>query len=190
MSAAPRSPREFFESYLPGWFASAAGSSVTSPGSLLFHVGDERFALRLVAGKLEVSSALVSDAILQVSLSPADFAALVEQGQPLFESGASDRVLALRALALDAERAKLIRDVDGSVAFEIDEPDVLRTLLLSPGSALAGASPPACTVRLAGADFWGLSRGERNPLELLMNGKLRIQGRMEVALALSSVLLG
>jgi hypothetical protein len=160
----------------------------------VFHVGDESFALRLVAGQLQISSEAASDAILQVSLSRADFSALIEQAEPLFQSGASDRVLALRALALDAERAKLIREVDGSVAFEIDEslaaPPTIRTLLLSPGTAVAGAAPPACTVRLAGVDFWGLSRGERNPLELLMDGKLRIQGRMEVALALSSVLLG
>ncbi|HEY6080274.1 MAG TPA: hypothetical protein VIW29_15780, partial [Polyangiaceae bacterium] len=103
MIAPPRAPREFFESYLPGWFGSAAGSSVTSPGALVFHLGDERFALRLVEGKLQVTSAVVSDAILQVSMSPADFAVLIEQAQPLFESGASDRVLALRALGLDAE---------------------------------------------------------------------------------------
>lgn len=190
MSAAPRSPREFFEGYLPGWFAATGAAAVSSPGSLAFHVGSESFALRLLGGLLQVSSEAATDAILQVSLSRVDFAALIEQAEPLLQSGANDRVLALRALSLDAERAKLIREVDGSVAFEIDESPELRTLLLSPGTALAGATPPACTVRLASADFWGLSRGERNPLELLMDGKLRIQGRMEVALALSSVLLG
>jgi hypothetical protein len=195
VSAAPRSPREFFESYLPGWFAATGTSAISSPGSLVFHVGSESFALRLQSGQLQVSSEACTDAILQVSLSRTDFAALIEQAEPLLQSGASDRVLALRALSLDAERARLIREVDGSVAFEVDESiagatPTVRTLLLSPGTALAGAAPPACTVRLAGADFWGLSRGERNPLELLMDGKLRIQGRMEVALALSSVLLG
>jgi hypothetical protein len=190
VSAAPRTPREFFEGYLPSWFGSTSGLTNSSPGSLVFHVGSESFALRLLSGQLQVESAAVTDAILQLSLARADFAALIEQAEPLFESGASERVLALRALSLDAERAKQIREVDGSVAFEIDEGSLVRTLLLSPGSAVAGSSPPACTVRLAGVDFWGLSRGERNPLELLMDGKLRIQGRMEVALALSSVLIG
>jgi putative sterol carrier protein len=45
-------------------------------------------------------------------------------------------------------------------------------------------------VRIAAADFWALSRGEKNPFELLMDGKIRMQGRMEVAMALSSVLIG
>jgi hypothetical protein len=186
----PASPREFFESYLPSWFAAATPSQVTSPGALVFHIGAESYALRLDAGVLRVSSGPVPDAILQVSMTAADFAELIRQGDALFNSGASDRLLALRSLSLDAERAKIIRNVDGSVAFEITDEAQVRTLLLSPGVAVAGSSPPACTVRVAASDFWALSRGEKNPFELLMEGKIRLQGRMEVAMALSSVLVG
>jgi hypothetical protein len=188
--AVPTSPSEFFESYLPGWFARASGASVTSPGALVFHVGPDSYALRLDSGKLQVTRGAATDAILQVSLSPADFAALIREGAALLDSGNADRLLALRALSLDAERAKAVRNVDGSVAFELAEGDLVRTLLLSPGAAIAGASPPACTVQVAGSDFWALSRGERNPFELLMEGKIRMQGRMEVAMALSTVLVG
>jgi len=184
------SPREFFESYLPSWFAQSQVGDVTSPGSLVFHIGADSWALRLNSGRLEVSTGATSDAILQVSMAPADFTELVNQGQSLFESGATDRLLALRSLSLDAERAKMIRNVDGSVAFEVTEADQTRTLLLSPGAAVAGGSLPACTVRIAASDFWALSRGEKNPFELLMDGKIRMQGRMEVAMALSSVLIG
>jgi hypothetical protein len=189
VSSAPSAPREFFEEYLPGWFG-AAGGSATSPGSLVFHTGPTTYALRLDRGKLGVSQGMTTDAILQVSMSEPDFAELIHQGQALFESGASDRLLALRSLSLDAERAKMIRNVDGSVAFEISDAEQVRTLLLSPGVAVAGSQPPACTVRVAAADFWALSRGEKNPFELLMDGKIRMQGRMEVAMALSSVLVG
>jgi putative sterol carrier protein len=159
-------------------------------GSLVFHVGADSYALRLLAGKLSVTTGTTTDAILQVSMSVGDFAELIVQAEPLFQSGASDRLLALRSLSLDAERAKTIRNVDGSVAFEITDDTQVRTLLLSPGVAVAGGSPPACTVRIAAADFWALSRGEKNPFELLMDGKIRLQGRMEVAMALSSVLVG
>lgn len=190
MSPAPSSPREFFEDYLPGWLAGAALGQTSSAGSLVFHVGTDTFALRLEQGALRVSRGAVTDAILQVSLSEPDFAELIRQAEPLFQSAASDRLLALRSLSLDAERAKLIRNVDGSVAFEIADADVVRSLLLSPGVAVAGSAPPACTVRVAAADFWALSRGDKNPFELLMDGKIRMQGRMDVAMALSSVLVG
>lgn len=190
MSQAPTSPREFFEGYLPGWFAQAQGGAATSsPGALVFHIGADTFALRLLQGALEVTHEMPADAILQVSLSPADFAELIRQGDAMFQSGSSDRLLALKSLTLEAERAKLIRNVDGSVGFEITEGDEVRSLLLSPGAAVAGSAPPACTVRIAAADFWSLSRGEKNPFELLMDGKIRMQGRMEVAMALSSVLI-
>ena len=192
MSAAPApsAPREFFESYLPAWFAGASTTQASSPGALVFHVGPESYALRLDAGKLQVESGPATDAILQVSMTAPDFAELIHQAAALFQSGASDSLLALRSLSLDAERAKMIRNVDGSVAFEITDGADVRTLLLSPGVAIAGASPPACTVRIAAPDFWALSRGEKNPFELLMDGKIRLQGRMEVAMALSSVLVG
>jgi hypothetical protein len=189
VSAAPSSPREFFEDYLPGWFGSAGGQA-SSAGTLLFHVGPDTFALRLEAGELRVARGPSIDAILQVSMSEADFAELIHQGEALFSAAASDRLLALRSLSLDAERAKLIRNVDGSVAFEITDGDLVRSLLLSPGVAVAGSDPPACTVRIAAADFWALSRGDKNPFELLMDGKIRMQGRMDVAMALSSVLVG
>lgn len=190
MSQAPRSPREFFEAYLPGWFQSAGAPSVTSPGALVFHVGALSYALRLDAGKLLVAAEPATDAVLQVSMTEPDFAVLIEQGAALFESGASDRLLALRSLSLDAERAQMIRNVDGSVAFEIADGEVTRTLLLSPGALAVGSAPPACTVRVASVDFWALSRGEKNPFELLMDGKIRMQGRMDIAMALSSVLVG
>jgi hypothetical protein len=188
--SAPTSPGEFFETYLPVWFAAASTTAVSSPGSLVFHVGSDSYALRLLAGKLSVTAGATTDAILQVSMTASDFAELIVQAEPLFQSGASDRLLALRSLSLDAERAKTIRNVDGSVAFEITDDAQVRTLLLSPGVAIAGGSPPACTVRIAATDFWALSRGEKNPFELLMDGKIRLQGRMEVAMALSSVLVG
>lgn len=156
----------------------------------MFHIGDESYALRVSDSKLQVTGAPTTDAILQVSMSAADFAELVHQAEALFSQAANDRLLALRALSLDAERAKLIRNVDGSVAFEIADETQLRTLLLSPGVAVAGGSPPACIVRIGAADFWALSRGESNPFELLMEGKIRLQGRMDVAMALSSVLVG
>jgi putative sterol carrier protein len=190
VASAPSDPREFFETYLPGWFAAASTSQASSPGALVFHVGSDSYALRLDAGKLQVASGPVTDAILQVSMSVSDFAELIRQADALFQSGSSDSLLALRSLSLDAERAKMIRNVDGSVAFEITDDAIVRTLLLSPGVAIAGASPPACTVRIAAPDFWALSRGEKNPFELLMDGKIRLQGRMEVAMALSSVLVG
>jgi putative sterol carrier protein len=186
----PSSPREFFENFLPAWFATSAKSQASSPGALVFHIGEDSFALRLEQGALLVSGGKPTDAILQVSMSAADFAVMLRQSEPLLQSGASDRLLALRSLSLEDERAKLIRNVDGSVAFEIVDGSDVRTLLLSPGVAVAGSEPPACTVRVAAGDFWALSRGEKNPFELLMEGKIRIVGRMEVAMALSSVLVG
>jgi hypothetical protein len=162
---------------------------VTSPGSLVFHVGSQSYALRLERGSLRVESGTTNDPILQVSLSEADFAELIAQSSELFAAGERDRLLALRSLSLDSERANLIRNVDGSVAFEIHEDGRVRTLLLSPGAERSSAAP-ACTVRIEAHDFWALSRGDKNPFELLMDGKIRMQGRMEVAMALSSVLLG
>ena len=143
VSQAPSAPREFFEAYLPSWFGVNASGDVTSPGSLVFHVGPESYALRLDAGKLLVSR------VQQRRRHPASLdlrrrTSRSSSAKPsrCSQSGASDRLLALRSLSLDAERAKTIRNVDGSVAFEITEGELVRTLLLSPGVAVAGSAAP------------------------------------------------
>jgi putative sterol carrier protein len=90
-----------------------------------------------------------------------------------------------RALLVDAERAALIRAIQGSLALELTGERSHR-LQLTPGNRTAQAAAE-CTVRCALTDFWAMQRGAANPFELMMNGKVQISGDAQIAMALSSL---
>lgn len=192
MIPVPTSPQAFFGSYVPATFAriGEALGNVSSPGAVVFHVGDQSFALRLVAGTLVSEPTVPEDTLVQLSLGPDDFEPILVRGAEQIESAAtsSERQLAVfRALLLDAERAGMIRDVRGSLAVELvgERP---HRLILTPGNRTPAESAE-CTVRCALADFLAMQRGESNPFELMMSGKIQITGDAQLVMALSSLFI-
>ncbi|HET9956031.1 MAG TPA: SCP2 sterol-binding domain-containing protein [Polyangiaceae bacterium] len=201
MSTIPRSPQDFFQIWLPSAFgpvaAKPSGSGQTSappnsPGALVFWIGDEApFALRLSAGKLRVERALAPDCVVQVILSEADFEPVIVRGaEALMAQGNPEKQLSvLHALSLDKERVELIRGVPGSVAFVLPAGAVEHRIVLTPGVRPKALGPTECTVRCALNDFLGMQRGEANPFDLMMNGRLQISGDAQIPMALSSLLM-
>lgn len=187
MTTVPHDPQAFFADYVPATFSRVAqgAPTQTSPGAVVFRVGSLTVALRLNAGRVETATDVPDDTLVQVSLSEADFEPIVVRGAEELERLASrDRQLAvLRALSLDAERAALVRAVPGSLAVELTGERTHR-LTLTPGNR-APRDVAECTVRCALTDFWGMQRGQTNPFELMMNGKIQITGDAQVVMALS-----
>jgi putative sterol carrier protein len=151
-------------------------------------VGELAVALRLVAGKIVSSHEIPPDTLVQIALSEEDFGPILVRGAEELErtKTATDRQLAVfKALLVDAERAESIRAVAGSLAVELAGERTHR-LTLTPGTR-----PPRdaaeCTVRCALSDFWAMQRGEANPFELMMNGKIQITGDAQIVMVLSSL---
>lgn len=190
MTSVPSSPEDFFGSYVPETFARVTElRAVTSPGAVVFRVGArEPFAFRLVAGRIQALRELPGDTLLQATLAEEDFDPILVRGAEQLElgAGAPERKLAaFRALTLDAERASLIRSVEGSLALEL-EAERTHRLLLTPGVRPVRAEAE-CTVRCKLADFWSMQRGEANPFELMMNGKIQISGDAQIVMSMSSL---
>jgi len=190
VTSVPTNPAAFFGSYVPETFARMAEQlgGVSSLGAVVFHVGENPIALRLSEGKVLTSAEVPSDTLVQVSLAAEDFEPILVRGAEQLESAAAgaDRQLAVfRALLVDAERAALIRAVEGALSVELTGERVHR-LKLTPGARPPRASAE-CTVRCALSDFWAMQRGETNPFELMMNGKIQISGDAQIVMALSSL---
>ena len=191
MTSVPQDPDAFFGSYVPETFARIAEPlrAVTSSGSIVFRIGArEPFAFRLVQGQIIALRAMPEDTLVQVTLAEEDFESILVRGAEQLElrQGAPEHKLAaFRALMIDAERAMLIRSVQGSLALELSDSRTHR-LVLTP-STRAVNSVAECTVRCALTDFWSMQRGEANPFELMMNGKIQISGDAQIVMALSSL---
>jgi len=191
VTSVPTDPDSFFDSYVRQSLSRIQGrlAGVSSPGAVVFRVGErEPFALRLTRGELFVSRESPADTLVQVALAEPDFEPVLVRGAEALEAtgGASDQQLAVfRALMLDAERAAGIRAVNGSLAVELSGERSHR-LVLTPGARTA--SPAAeCTVRCALSDFLAMQRGQSNPFELMMNGKIQISGDAQIVMVLSSL---
>ncbi|HLV67499.1 MAG TPA: SCP2 sterol-binding domain-containing protein [Polyangiaceae bacterium] len=193
MTDLPSSPEDFFERFLPALIAPHAEKlrGVTSSGAVVFLVGERApIAIRLVDGELQRAEGVPADALVQVRISDADFAALLEHAAPALGAATPDekKLIALRSLLLDAERAALVRATPGSAALELAFPDCVRRVVLRPGAEPIGEAAE-CTVRIDAADFRALQKGETNPFELMMNGKLQISGDAQILMSLSSLFL-
>lgn len=187
MARVPRTPSEFFLDFVPRAFS--APPEATSTFAVSFEVtGSGVFSLRLRRGKLEAEPGLASDVLLRVALSPQAFEGIVV---PMAERAVSTpaaepELMAVKALTLDADRERLLRETRGTMVLSAANGTVEHRMSVSAGDTAGGA--PECEVSCSLDDLWALQSGKANPIELLMNGKIRITGDAQLALSLSAVL--
>jgi len=194
METPPLDPEEFFASYVPSRFESVKQSYAgrTSIGSIAFRVGGLEWSYRLIDGELELTRQMEDDVVLQVSVPDEDFVPLLvaaseRSGVP--GSGVPAPRSSFRALKIDAETARLVRRVPGSVLFVARDAGVERRLLVTPGRRRADFGAADCTIECDLADFvQAESGGSQAAMQLFVAGKLRIKGNVQIAMALASVL--
>jgi hypothetical protein len=191
MSDVPDDPEAFFARYLPRRFdafrETAAGK--TSVGSVFFRVpGAGEWSIRLRDGEIEVQRELEDDVVVQVTIVAADFGPLVSESvRRADEAKALQRPGALRVLSLDAETARLVRHVRGSLLFAVLDGAAERRLLLTPGLGTADLEHPDCRIECRMDDFVEAQAGTVQPLQLFSQGKLKLSGNIQLALALSGI---
>ena len=192
MSDSASDPREFIEEVLVARAAHLSDrlAGRTSLGSVVLSVPSRgQWSLRIVEGRLEVTRGLDDDALLQVTVLEEDFGPLVaaslERTPDAEQSMASG---ALKALSLDARTARGLRHMPGSVAFVVEDGAVRRRVLVSPGLRAADMDAPDCTVTCTMDDYIAMQTGSAQPMQLFADGRLRLTGNVQLALALSGLL--
>lgn len=186
----PDEPGAFFEGYLPARFEALRElvPRKTSIGSVTARVVDAgEWSLRLREGDLEISRGMEDDVVLQLTIPAVDFAPLVVESARRAANAAVTSQGILRALSVDAETARLVRHVPGSVLLAVRDADRVRQLLLSPGRRIADLDMPDCTIACEQADFIAMQTGQQQPMQLFTAGKLRLTGNVQIALALAGL---
>jgi hypothetical protein len=193
----PSDPDAFFREYLPA-FMELSGrplGNVTSVGSVTFRVLDAgEWSLRLREGVLEVTRGMEDDVVIQVTTLTDDFGALLSEMAERAERGQSAgakpsaRKGPLGALVADAETARMVRHVPGSVLFVARDGDVRRRVVFTPGRRAASVDSAECTIECALDDLREAGRSGASPMALFVAGKLKVTGNVQIAMALSAVL--
>lgn len=192
MSDIPRSPARFFGEYVPTHLAGVGStlSGRSSPGAITFEVGGEAWSLRLRDGSVIVETGLASDTLLRVTVDAADFEPVIVAGAERLDeqAGLERQLVAARALSIDEERARLLRETGGSVMLRLSSGSGEHRVLVSVGGSTPKPDAPDCEIGCALSDLWAIQSGTMNPFQLLLDGKLRIQGNAELALAVGAAL--
>jgi hypothetical protein len=181
---------DFIERTLPELLERGSLPPVSSVGSVTVRVpGVGEWSLRIDEGRLVVTRALEDDVIVQLTIPADDFCPLIVQGV----QRASDPVKAgrafLKALSLDAETARLIRHVPGSILLEARDGPHVRKLLFTPGRRAANLDAADCTISCALSDLEAVQAGRARGMDLFTSGKLTLRGNVQLALALSGLFL-
>ena len=193
MSNVPDSPEEFFTQYIPTRFAAVKGglAGKSSSGSMVFRVAPgKEWTFRLKTGELDIAPGMADDVILQVTVPESDFKAVFVHGAEQSEGQElkpEAQVMAFKALTIDSEKAKLVKNVSGSVAFVITDGDAVRKLVITPGKAAPKLDAPDCKLECQMSDFIDMQSGKVQPIQLAMSGKIRIVGNAQIPMALSGV---
>jgi putative sterol carrier protein len=189
----PETPKQFFTEYVPARFQSVKQglAGKTSSGSMVFRVdGSGEWSLRLQNGELVVQDGVQDDVIIQVTVSADDFKPIFVQGAVMQEGETvrpEQQVMAFKALTVDSERAKLVQNINGTVAFVIDDDGKRHQLAITPGKNAPKLDAPDCKLECKMSDFIDMQTGKQNPMQLAMSGKIKIVGNAQIPMALSSV---
>ena len=190
MSDVPRTPARFFGDYVPAHLAGIGStlSDRSSPGAIVFEIGDEAWSLRLKSGSVVVESGIASDTLLRLTLSASDFEPVIVGGAERLDeqAGLERQLVAARALAMDEERARLLRETGGSVLLRLSSDGSEHRVVVSIGGSTPKPDAPDCEIECALADLWSIQSGSVNPFQLLLDGKIRIKGNAELALAVGA----
>lgn len=193
MSEIPRSPERFFNEYVPAQMARLKGTlgERSSVGSVVFELLEGgAWSLSLEGGAVRVTPGVAADALVRITLGTDDFVPVVVGGAERLgdEAGAERQLVAARVLTVDAERARLLREAPGSVALKLGAAGATYRLVITLGSAAPNLDAPDCELECALEDLWAIQSGARNAFELLMEGKLHLTGKIELAMALGAAL--
>lgn len=192
MSDIPRLPAAFFERYVPEHMARLGGAFAgrSSPGAIAFDVqGAGSWSLRLENGGIVVSSGIAADTLFRVTLAEADFEPVLVGGAERLgeEAGLERQLVAVRALVMDDDRVRLLKEAKGSLGIKLASPAGERQLLLTLGKE-APTGPADCELACALEDLWALQSGAKNPFELLMDGRIKMTGNVQLAMVLGAAL--
>jgi len=188
----PRSPADFFESYVPAHMArlGSAFAGRTSRGALAFDVKTKgSWSLRLRAGAIEVEQGVAADALLRITLEPADFEPVLVAGAERLgeDAGLERQLVAVRALALDDDKVSMLKEAKGSLGVRIAGASTEHHLTITVG-AEAPAAAADCELSCSLEDLFLLQSGAKNPFELMMDGKVKITGNVQLAMVLGAAL--
>ena len=207
----PDPPERFLVEFLPSFVAELGAApepasprdegrrarrSPSGAGIAVRVVGVGEWTLRLSDRKLLVASGVAEDVALQLSLRGEDFTPLIVAPvrRALETAPDSARALAARSFwtrlgRFDDETVDLLRRQDGRILVRIDDAGTSRNVALTPGVQQYSLDTAECCIDCELSALHEVQAKRQNPLDLFYEGRIRITGDAQIALAMAGLFL-
>jgi hypothetical protein len=203
--ASPIEPKRFLEEWLPRAFAEAdvppeARSAEIRLGVRLDGEGGGEWVVHVAGGKLRVEAASREDTAFTFVQSVADWrgalwegrgGAIGRQSLAMFRPGSQPsgppRPGQMAAGAPSPAALEEMRKLDGVIRMEVTGApggDWAVAFKLGPGPI---PEQPTTTISLAAADADAMDRGELDPMQAFMSGRLRVTGDMTLMMQMQAI---
>jgi hypothetical protein len=208
----PDPPERFLVEFLPAFVAelgappdsAAPGSEGTrrprrgpsGAGIVVRVVGAGEWTLRLVDRKLLVAPGVAADVALQLSLRAEDFGPLIVEPtrRGLVTAPAGARATAARSFwtrlaRFDDETVDLLQRQEGRILVRVDDAGTSRNVALTPGARQYSLDTAECCIDCELSALEEVQTKRKSPLDLFYDGRIRITGDAQIALAMAGLFL-
>lgn len=173
---------EFFSDWLPARLAELAATDKATLAncSTRISVGDTERCLVVADNKPTLVATGAESPTFQLRLGESTLALVMDHGAGV------DSQLSNRLVRIDAETVALVGSVPGCLRALLEDGDVTHEACFGPGGA--DINSPACTVTCNLEELRKVQSGELDPMQLFMSGALKVEGDLQVAMALGGLL--
>lgn len=183
------SPADFFTKELPAQFADAAEGIDEGPGHICFEVtGEGLWSVGITGGEIAVTEGRHDDTLIQVTLDGSDWEKALTRMQeggigPISTDGGG-----MAAMMGNPQVATTLKAAQGTLKVVTTDGDQSDWVAVTFGGAEPNIDAPRATLTMPRDVAEQMSRGEANPQELFMSGKIQIAGDMMMLMQLAPIL--
>ena len=192
MHKIPDSAVEFAEQYLPARladFGSVLKAQTAAGSGVLRVIGVGEWSYWIEEGQLRHQAGVVGEVLAQLTVKEQDFDPMVLRAvRRAAERGAHALEKSGSALALDDERAELIRSLRGhTLALALTDGGKEHRLYLTPGAGEPNLDEPDCVVHADLETIVAVEEQRADPMDMFFEKRLRIVGNANLAMALGGL---
>lgn len=181
------SPEEYFKNELPTQFASLAEGIDEGPGRICFEItGAGLWTMGIKDNAIEVTDGRHEDTLVQVTLDGANWETAVAR----LEEGGMGPIGTdtMTTMINNPAVASTLKAAQGTLKVVTTDGDGDEWVAVTFGGAEPNIETPRATLSMSREVAEQMGRGEANPQELFMAGKIQITGDMMMIMQLAPVL--
>lgn len=193
------SPDDFFEKFLPGVInegLAGSGRSDTLNDTTDFNVlGEGTWSSQVVDGLMRVKDEPSESPMLQITTTSEDFGALfLSAHAKKLMGGAADKkdqgLLALNKVIFDDLKRERLKAMSGDLQIALTtDAGTTHRITFTLGGKPYDHENPTCTISVKMADWLDIMDGKANPQEAFFQGKIRLEGDMNLAMGFTALMM-